>query len=268
MTAASRSHTSRLGRRAPAGSTQAPARSGAACSGRYPLRWRSSMARATAFGVAPTPSSLGRAGPHGRPARSMWSVQGSAPGRIGVGRGASMCRSIDVLILYDNTSTVVRCQSPGAMAKTSTVPVATDAWAVRGPATCSSPAQAVRAAFWGRPRPGRAYAHAEKAAGYRSLSRPGGCQLSGETTPRRESKRSPGLRPRGHAEGSVRTPGPWKHTERCSSGDRGSMSHRTLARDTPPYGRQDMLRVPAWGLPGEPPLDTHGRVVDQRVRSR
>jgi hypothetical protein len=77
------------------------------------------MARPTALGVMPTPSSsLGRGGPHGRPARSMTSVRGSAPGRQ-IGGCAFAGRSIEALILYDNTSTVVRCQSPRAMAKTS-----------------------------------------------------------------------------------------------------------------------------------------------------
>jgi hypothetical protein len=82
-----------------------PEASGAArraCSGRYPLRLRSSMARATAFGVMPTPSSsLASTGLRRRPPPSMTSVRGSAPGRqIGVGLRASTCKSIEVLILY------------------------------------------------------------------------------------------------------------------------------------------------------------------------
>ena len=67
------------------------------------------MARMTGFG-APPHTSFGRAGSHGRPARSMWSVRGSGPGRrIGIAR----CVSIEAFRLYYITSTVVLCQSEG-----------------------------------------------------------------------------------------------------------------------------------------------------------
>jgi hypothetical protein len=72
------------------------------------------MARATAFGVMPTPSRfLGSAGPRGRPPPSMTSVRALPPaGGLGFGC-AHPFEGLSILILYEHTSTVVRCQPQG-----------------------------------------------------------------------------------------------------------------------------------------------------------
>jgi hypothetical protein len=204
------------------------------------------MARTTAFGVTPTPSSLGRAGPHGRPTRSMGSVQGSAPGR-NIGRWASMCRSIDDLILYDNTSTVVRCQSPGAVATTSRV--GRDGRVVRpGDSDVLFASAGCRCRFpgvtGGAPPPARPCLRpTRKGAGSHSLFRAPG--LSGE----QHHEENPSVR-RGLTREAMRS-APSEHPARGNTRNGAhreigeSMSLRTLARDSPRYGRQDMLRVPA-----------------------
>jgi len=103
----------REGRPRPPDPTRTPARSSVECSGRYPLPQRSSIARAAAFAVTPPPA-RGRAGPQGRPARSTWSVRSAAAGRRdGIGQPASTRRSGEIVMLYEYTSTVVRCQSEG-----------------------------------------------------------------------------------------------------------------------------------------------------------
>jgi hypothetical protein len=63
------------------------------------------------------------------------------------------------------------------------------------------------------------------------------------TTPRRESKRSPQPHPRGYAEGSLR----------ARIGRSRFDAAAKLARDSPRYGRQDMLGVQVCRLPGEVP---------------
>jgi hypothetical protein len=145
MTAASRSHTSRPGAACARGIDKSSGAARRACSGRYPLRRRSSMARATAFAVMPTPSSsFGRARSHGRPPPSMTSVQGSAPGQgLGIRLCASTRGSIEVFILYEYTSTVIRPCQPQSQENAFRASVATARGQSGRPATCSSPAQAL-----------------------------------------------------------------------------------------------------------------------------
>ena len=126
---------------------------------------------------------LGSASSRGTPPPSMTCFSCSVScQRIGIGLWASTRRRIGILILYDDTSTVVRLSTPPRNHGDAFEGVGRDdAWPVRAPATCSSPAQALGAVSGriegGRPRPGRAHDLGAR-AGYRSLSRAPG--LSGE----------------------------------------------------------------------------------------
>jgi hypothetical protein len=217
MTAASRSHTSRPGAACARGIDKSSGAARRACSGRYPLRRRSSMARATAFAVMPTPSSsFGRARSHGRPPPSMTSVQGSAPGQgLGIRLCASTRGSIEVFILYEYASTVVRPCQPQSQENASRASVATARGQSGRPATCSSPAQALVSVSGGTERgvrPGQARLRGR--VGYRSLSRTPGSPgvRHHEENPsvrrglsREATRRVPSERPaRGHTE-PVRT---------------------------------------------------------------
>jgi hypothetical protein len=137
---------------------------------------------------------------------------------------------------------------------------------VRVPATCASPAQAVRAGFWGRPRPGRAYALRGKEDGLPvAFQRPGvvSCQEKPhhEENPRvrrgltREAmRRAPSEHRPLETHGTVRI-GRLRFHEPANAG--AGLATLTAART---------CSVCRLGAPGESPLDTHGRVVDQRER--
>jgi hypothetical protein len=196
------------------------------------------MARATAFGVMPTPySSLGSAGPHGRPPPSMTSVGGCAPGRR-VGVCAIRCKSTEVFILYEDTSTVVRAvvrvSTPPVTATPSRAAVATtrdqsgrQRRAVRQP-RLSVP---VSGGIEGRAPLGQA-APTTYAEGRATVRFPGSraCQENGTTKRIRAFFAASPVKSRG---GLVRTPDPWKHTGTVRTGRSPSISQRTLAHDSP-----------------------------------
>jgi hypothetical protein len=138
------------------------------------------------------------------------------------------------------------------------VPVATDAWAVRGPATCSSQRSLSVPVSGDAPGQATPYAQAEKTADYRSLSRAPGFSVVRRDNTTKRIQAFAGARPRRpcgrlrqntrpvETHGTVRIGRSWFH-EPPNAG----AGHATLR----PPGHSPCA---GWGLPGQPPLDTHG----------